>query len=76
MYQEMQTEVPVVMGRCYLELKLNTATKSSMKWKISNKCVERAILGAYICHFNAPVEISRWFLQFSPCRFVFSGASV
>lgn len=40
----MQTEVPVVMDRHYLELKLNTAAKSTMKWKISSKCVEQAVL--------------------------------
>lgn len=43
-YQEMQTEVPVVMDRHYLGLKLNTAAKSSMKRNIFNKCVKQAVL--------------------------------
>lgn len=45
-YREMQTEVPVVMDRHYLELKLNTAAKSSMKRKIFSKCVKQAVLEA------------------------------
>lgn len=76
LYQEMQTEVPVVMDRHYLELKLNTTAKISIKWKLSSKCVEQAILKATSITLSTPAEISHWFLQFSPCRCVFSGASV
>lgn len=44
-YREwVQQEMPVEMDGHFLQLKLNAGAKSSLKQKISSKCVEQAVL--------------------------------